>query len=365
MWKRMLIVIGTLVIVLVLIFGGRFYYLKVKYEGKSFAPPPPTISTGKVTTAMFQPTIQAVGSVVAVQSVNVTSQVSGSVAAIHFQSGEKVKKGELLVQLDDSIDRANLVSAQAQYKSARLAYARIKRLYQQRVVSKSDFDKAQATFVSAQAAVQSARVAIEHKHITAPFTGVLGIRQINLGQFISPGDAIVSLQQYNPIFVDFYLPEQDLAVIKVGQPVAVHVDQHPGKAFAGRITAINSHVDTDTRNILVRAEVNNPKHLLFPGNYAEVSVQANKPKSVVVVPRSAISYSLFGDGVYVVENKPGKNGKVMPMVKQVPVTVGENIQSGTVVADGLKPGQTIVTSGQNKLRNNIPVSINNSVKLKG
>lgn len=348
-----------MIIVLVIVFGGIFGWglvrsIFMKRYFATFQPPPVTISTAKAKSAVWQPFIEAVGSVIAINGVQVTSEVPGMVVKINFQSGQMVKQGDPLIQLDDSTDQQDLKNFQAQLTLAQITFRRQSILYKGRNVAKADLDQARATLEQAQANVGKTQVLIEKKNIKAPFSGKLGIRMVNLGQYIEAGTGIVSLQSMDPLYVQFTLPEQYLNALRVGQPIEITVESQGKKLFTGKINALNAEVSTDTRNILVQATVPNPQYLLYPGMFADVSVILPQQQNIITVPQTAVIYNLYGDAVYIV-----KSGKAYIRY----VTVGERRNSEVAILKGLQTGEEVVTSGQLKLSDGVQVVVNNSIDL--
>lgn len=365
MGKRMTIVIIALIIIFGGIFGFNVFRTHlIKQFEKNYVPPPATISATKAITQSWQPTLTAVGSLAAINGVNVSSEVNGSVIAIYFKSGQMVKEGQSLIQLDDSTDIEDLKNNQAELDLAKLEYARKASLWKTGAISKSDYDQALATLRQSQAAVNKSLVAISKKNIRAPFAGKIGIRQVNIGQYVNPGDTLVSLQSLDPLYVNFSLPEQYLKDIYLSQKVSITVDAYPNEKFYGKITAVNALVTVATRSIDVQGTLPNPKLQLYPGSFADVEVYLPEQKSVVTIPQTAVTYSLYGNMVYVVEQK-GKDKKDKPILKayQRYVTVAGMKNNRVVSEKGLKAGEMVVTSGQNKLESGATVVINNSVKL--
>lgn len=356
MTKRIIIVIITLAVLFGLVFGFhavRALFIK-KYVGQMMGQPP-TISTTVAKQENWNPTLAAVGNLTAVNGVDVNSQVPGQVVKITFQSGQDVKKGDLLVQLDDSLDQQNLATQQAQLQFAQQDYNRKQTLARQKVIAQSDLDQAYTNLKQAQAAVASALLNIDFKKIKAPFDGRLGISQVNLGQYISPGQALVPIQQLDPLFVDFSLPEQQLKFMALGQAVTVSIEAYPDQKFVGKITAINAKSDPNTHTISVRATIPNPKIQLYPGVFAQVNVELPTQQAVVTVPQTAIAYSLHGDSVFVVVNNKAE---------QRFVTVGDRRGDVAAIISGLQGGEVVVTSGQLKLQPGMTVNVDNSVQLK-
>ena len=378
MTKRMIIVVAVLIVV----FGGIFSYdfirtLLVRHFVQNFQPPPVTIATTTATTTDWQPTLAAVGSLTAVNGVNVTTEVNGMVVAIHFKSGEKVETGQPLVQLDDSADIQDLKNNQAVLALDKIDFSRKTTLYHRAAIAKSDYDQSLANLQQAQAQVNKSEVLVGKKNIRAPFAGKLGIRQINLGQFINAGDTIVNLQSFDPLFVDFSLPEKYLQSLSIGQSISISVDAYPNEKFVGTITAMDSAITENTRSIHVRASVANKDSRLYPGSFAGVTIYLPQKKSVVVVPQTAVTYSLYGNTVYVVNTTKPPTTKTSPTkssssaapteTKQYAyqrfVTVGDSKDNQVVIESGLQAGETVVVAGQNKLQEGTQVVIDNSVKL--
>lgn len=356
------------IILLLVIFGGTFGWFAVKEVFISkyftgFEPPPVTVSTVKVVSDTWQPTLVSVGSTVAVNGIDVTPEVSGQVMKIYFKSGDMVKAGQPLVQLDDDEDQQQLKSDLAQLNLDKLTFERQRKLYATSAVSQSDFDTARAKLAQSKAKVATDKVIIAKKKIVAPFAGRVGIRKVSLGQYIAVGTALVTLQSIKPLYVDFSLPEEDIQSIYQGQPVRVTIDAYPKKVFNGKITAINSKVSTNTRTIEVRAEIPNQDGLLYPGIFADVKVVLPEKKNVVTVPQTAVSYSLYGDLVYIVTDGKDKKGKSSLIVKSQFVTVGKRLGSNVAITKGLKVGQTVVSAGQLKLHDGDRVTVNNKIKL--
>ncbi len=368
MKKRMVIMIVFLLIIFGGVFGWdalRIYFMKQFFA--HFQMPPATISTATAQQAKWQSSYKSVGTFVAVNGVEVSPEVAGVITQITFDSGDMVQQGQLLVKLDDSVEQASLKSSEAALVLATLSFKRIESLFQRKVASAADYDTAKATLEQDQANVEGIKAQIAQKNITAPFTGKVGIRQINLGQYVSPGTPLVSLQAIAPIYVNFYLPEQDLPKIFVGQTVNAHIDMYPNRVFSGKISAINSLVDTNTYNIQIQATFPNADGKLYPGNFASISVIDPNQRNLVIVPSTAVTYSLFGNTVFIVEPQktPEKdsNGQEIYVVKQQFVKTGDQTGSKIVILSGIKVGQQLVSAGQNKLEDGTRVVINNSVQL--
>lgn len=364
MAKRIVITIVLIVVAMVVIYGA--FGLRVMAAIKQFKNMKQEIvvSDAPAQQQSWQPFFTSVGNLTPVQGVDVSNQIAGNVTGIYFQSGTQVQKDQLLVQLDDSSQRAQLVGLQAQVQLTKTNYARAQKLVKQHLIAESDFDTAENNYQQAQSNLDNVRTTIDKLAIRAPFSGQIGIRNVNLGQYLPAGTAIASLQDLNTLYVQFGLPEQDLASIARGQQVEVTVDAYPGQSFNGEVNAINSNVDPNTHNITVQATIHNPKHLLRAGLFANIKLFAGKPESVVTVPASAVAYTLYGSSVYIV-TQDGKDADGKPVLKvtQQSVTAGQERDGRVAITKGLKAGDVVVTAGQQKLQNGVEVQIDNSVKL--
>jgi membrane fusion protein (multidrug efflux system) len=323
--------------------------------------PPESVSTAKVSKESWQQALTSVGSLSAVQGVTVAAELDGKIVQIAFEAGSEVKAGEVLVRQDTSVEEAQLRSAEAGVELSRVNLERTRELLAKATVSQSQYDSDAATWKQAIAAADNIRATIAKRTIKAPFSGRLGIRLVNLGQSLKAGDAIVSLQALNPIFADFYLPQQQLAQIGTGMPVRLSGDALAGKAVEGKITAISPDVDASTRNVRVEATVENADERLHPGMYVDVAVELPATDKVLTIPATAILYAPFGDTVYVVDEKSdGKSGEKQLIVRQQIVRLGARRGDFVAVTSGLKAGDTVVTSGVFRLRPGGAVTVNNS-----
>jgi membrane fusion protein, multidrug efflux system len=363
--------IKRMVIMLVLagvVFGGIFGFeaFKAKMIEKamaSLANPPQTVSTTTVALQDWQHTVEAVGSLRAVNGADLALEVPGIVDEIKFNSGDDVEAGQLLLQLRTDDDVARLQSLQASAELAQIVYERDQKQLKIQAVSQATLDADAANLKNAKAQVAEQQAIVDKKSVRAPFAGHLGIRAVDVGQYVSAGTTIVTLQALDPIFVDFFLPQQALEQIKVGQPAIVKVDTYAGETFRGEITAINPKVDLSTRNLQVRATLKNPDHKLLPGMYATVDIDVGQPQRYVTLPQTAITFSAYGDTVYVVEDKgKGANGQPQLLARQTFVTTGATRGDQIAVLNGIKEGETVVTAGQIKLHNGAPLTINNTVQ---
>ena len=361
--------IAIAVFIVLLVAGGLagVKALQVKKLGAmagSFAPPPESVSTVAVREVEWQGTLTAIGSVTADQGVSVTTEIPGTVREISFESGAVVAKGDLLVRLDTSSEAAQLRALEAQVEWSRVTLQRQRTLRDQNMVSQSDLDSADAAMKQNQANADAVRTTIEKKTIRAPFAGRLGIRQVNLGQYLDAGKPIVSLQSLAPIHADFSLTQQELARLSTGMKVRLHVDAYPDHKFEGTLTAITPDLDQATRSVGLQATLDNHDQLLHPGMFAQVEVLLPEKKNVMVIPITSVLSSPYGDSVYVIESNTGGNGATGTTVKQQFVRIGPARGDFLSVESGLKPGDRIVSSGLFKLRNGMAVVENNSIAPK-
>jgi membrane fusion protein (multidrug efflux system) len=359
--RAVAIAIGLLVAILVSVFGIKALQI-VKMTSTPMVMPPTTVSSVTVKEEDWAPTLSAVGSISAVQGAVVSSELGGVVSQIAFENGGTAKKGDLLLQLDASAEEALLRSAEAEAELARQDLERTRGLASQKVVSKAELDAAQSKFNRLNAVVDQMRSNIRKKTIIAPFDGQLGIRQVNVGQMINAGQQVVPLTSLDPVFADFALPQQYLGQLTPGLDVHMTTDALPGRVFNGKLTAINSMVDSSTRNITLQATLENPDHALRPGMFAKAEVTLPEKHKALVVPGSAISYAPFGDSVFVIEKKKDeKTGKESQVIRQQFVRVGEARGDLVAIRQGLKAGESVVSTGVFKLRNGMTVTINNDL----
>jgi membrane fusion protein, multidrug efflux system len=364
MIKRMIIMLIVVGVVLGGVFGFEaFRSSMIKKFLATQSAPPQTVSTTKAVVAGWQPSLEAIGSLRAVNGADLSAQVAGIVSAIHFESGSDVAEGALLVELSAADDIAKLQSLQAAAALARITYDRDARQLKVQAVSQQAVDADEQNLKSALAQVAEQQATVNYKSIRAPFAGHLGLRQVDLGQYLSAGTTIATLQALDPIFVDFTLPQQALDQIKVGQIVTAHVDTYAGQSFTGTITAINPKIDSATRNVQVRATIKNPDHKLFPGMFATVDIATGAPQQYVTLPQTAISFNPYGNTIYLVDQS-GNNaqGQSQLTAKQTFVTTGQTRGDQIAVLTGVKEGDTVVSTGQLKLHNGSPLIINNSVE---
>ncbi len=330
-------------------------------------PPMPvaTVTSAPVKEEDWAPMLSAVGAVSAVQGAMVSTELAGTVSEIMFQNGGVAKKGDVILKLDASQEEALLRSAEAEAELARTDLERTRGLASQNVVSKAELDAAESKFRRLTAVVDQMRSNIRKKTIVAPFDGELGIRQVNVGQMINAGQQVVLLQSLDPVYVDFALPQQHLQNLSTGLEARVRTDALSGREFVGKLTAINSAVDTVTRNLTLQATLENPDHALRPGMFIKIDIVLPEKHKSLVIPGSAISYAPYGDSVFVIEKqKDNKTGKESQVLRQQFVRVGEARGDFVSITTGLKAGETVVGTGVFKLRNGMAVAINNDLAPK-
>lgn len=363
MKKRIIFAILGLIVLIAALGGIKVLQIgRMIAQGKQFAPPPETVTTAVAQQDTWESLLTSVGSLEAVQGVTVTAELTGKVVQIAFKPGTMVAVGDLLVQQDISSEEAQLRAAEATAALTRLNLERSRELLARKMISQSELDNSQANFKQAAAQSDTIRAAIAKKTIRAPFAGRLGIRLVNLGQILNAGDAIVSLQALDPIFVDFLLPQQQLAQLKPGLTVRVASDALPGQVITGKITAVNPQVDAATRNIRVQATLANPDERLRPGMFANVTVVLPAQEKLLTIPATAVLYAPYSDSVFVVEEKRDeKSGSPGKVVRQQFVRLGEKRGDFVAIASGLKERETIVSTGVFKLRNGQAVVVDNTL----
>lgn len=350
-----------------LVFGGIYGFQQFRNHMidkaiRGHGIPPQTVSTVVAEKSQWQPTIQAVGTLRASKSTRLSAEVGGLITTIHFESGQHVKAGQTLLELNAGPLKAQLAQFKANAELARQNLIRDRAQLKIQAVSQAVVDSDAATLKSAEAQVAAQQALIDQKIIRAPFSGVLGIRQVDLGQYLAPGTDIVSLQNLDPMYVDFTVPQTQVDLIRLGERVSVRTDARPGQTFAGTITAIEPQINTATRNLTVRAAIDNPKSDLLPGMFATLTIHQGPPQEFLTLPSTAIAFNPYGSTVFVVDHGKTKDGKETLTVSQHFVTTGPTRGDQIAVLTGIKAGDTVVTSGQIKLRNGAPVLINNSVK---
>jgi membrane fusion protein (multidrug efflux system) len=367
-WKYLVFFVVFFSLFLAVVFGFGFVkftqiqgFIALSKSG-AFEPPPTAVTTDIAQQSEWQPTLESVGSVTAVNGVTVSTDLAGIVRQIAFESGSKVRAGDLLARLDTTQEEAQLHQAEAQRDWSSVSLQRDKNLLEKHAISQSDYDNAEATSRQGQASVDQYNALIARKTLRAPFDGVAGIRQVNLGQYLKEGDPIVTVQAFDPIYVNFSLPQQDLSKLSVNQPVVLRVDAFPDRTFGGRITAVNSLVDQATRNVQIQATLANHDWLLRPGMFAKVSVLMSEKQNVVAIPATAIHYAPYGDSIFIVSEMQDRQGKEYKGVKEQFIKTGQSRGDMIAIVSGLKPGEEVVTSGVFRLKSGARVIVNNQIK---
>jgi len=362
--KRMLIML----IVVGLVFGLIFAFIigrsmLIKYFISTAGEPTQTVSTVTAEEKPWQPLIAAVGSLHAVQGSDLSAEVAGIVSKVGFNGGDSVKAGDLLVELRADSDVAKLKSLQANAQLARQTFDRAQKLHAGRTVSKAYLDNAAAALKSADAQVAEQQALVDKKIIRAPFAGKAGTIKVNVGQYVTPGQQLVTLQQLDPIHIDFSLPQQQVSQIVVGGKVVVTSDAYPDKSFEGEVTSFDPKIDTETRNVAVRATLSNPEQLLLPGMFARITLTVGEPENFVTLPQTAIVFNSYGETVFVLEETKDEEGSVKYFAKQKFIKTGERRGDQVAVTQGVEAGEIIVSLGGFKLRNGTPVRINNELDV--
>lgn len=372
--KKRLVIAGVIVVAFLAALSAFHFILKpamIKEFVAKNAPPPASVSTEVARHEQWTPRTSAIGTLVAIQGIEIAPQVSGIVSAIQFESGDTVNKDAELVLLDDQVEQADLLSNKASLREAMLEFNRQENLQGRGFAAEAKLEQARATRDSAAASVQKTRALIEQKTIKAPFSGKLGLKQVEIGQYVSPGQTLVTIQKLDPIWVDFPIPEQEISSIKVGQAIDVTVDAFPGETFTGEVETLDARVSQDTRTLTVRGRLSNPEKKLLPGMFANVSVQSGDVTEVVTVPRTAVTFSLYGDSVYVVKKgkapaETGEGGEAQEPELTADrrfVRVGATQGDRIAILEGVEAGEMVITTGQLKLKPGARVRINNEDKL--
>lgn len=369
--RRMLIMLG--VVVLVILALAAYKGFSIFQQIQQFSAPQPPINVGAVTAeeGPWQTRLPAIGTLKAYQGIDLTVEVAGTVRDVLFRSGEKVSLNQPLIQMDSDVEKASLATAEAELGLARVEFERGRNLVGRQAISKSEFDRLAATLEKSNASVAQLKATLAKKRILAPFAGTIGIRQVDVGDYLASGTTIATLQDLSTLYVDFFLPEQNAPQLAIGQRVRVSVAAYPGEVFEGQISAINPKVETTTRNLQVRATLGNPDEKLLPGMFANLDVLMPEETSRVRVPETAITYTLYGNSVYVIAEKKDEQGNVQKDEKGQPVLVVERrfVETGqrrdgwVVILKGLQAGERIVTDGQLKLDSGAHVAIVDSLAL--
>jgi membrane fusion protein (multidrug efflux system) len=361
MVKRMLWMLAVTFVIIAALGFVKYRQIQSAIAQAAYQPPPEAVTTIVARQETWPAALGAIGTVAAVQGVTVSADLPGIVDRILFDSGRSVRKGDVLVELDTRQERAQLAAVEAQRDLAGVNYRRMEGLAKDGIVSRADYDTAAAGQKETQARVGEIRATIERKTIRAPFSGILGIRQVNLGQYLSAGDPIVPLQALDPIYVNFGIPQQQAAEMSKGRAVRISARDRAGVELGGRVTAVDAVVDPTTRNIQVQATLANPKGQLRPGMFVQAEVVVGTSQSVIAIPASGINYAPYGDSVFVVADLKDEKGKTYRGVRQQFVKLGASRGDQVAVLSGVKPGDVVVTSGVFKLRNGAAVQINNKV----
>ena len=363
MAKRLILMLTVTVVVLVVLGFVKFRQFQEAAEhAAAFQPPPEAVTTILTRQEKWPATLSAIGTMAPVQGVTVSADLPGIVGRIAFDSGETVREGDVLVELDTRQEQAQLAAVEAERDLARLNFNRLDGLVNEGAITRAEYDRAAAEQKQTEAKVGEIRATIARKTIRAPFSGILGIRQVNLGQYLSAGDAVVPLQSLNPIYVNFGVPQQDAGQVRVGRNVRITTGDLAGVEFVGRVTAINSIVDEATRNVQVQATLANPRGTLRPGMFVQTELTLGAGQSIVTLPASAISYAPYGDSVFVVTDLKDPKGQTYRGVRQQIVKLGATRGDQVAIVSGLKAGDEVVSSGVFKLRNGAAVLVNNKVR---
>lgn len=363
MAKRMILML----VVMVALLGGlgfaKFRQVEAAIaQGTSYQPPPTAVTTVVAQKETWPSTQSLIGTAAAIQGVTVSADLPGTIDKIHFESGQWVHEGDILVELDTRQERAQLASLEAQRDLAKINYGRAQELDKAGVISHSEYDSASAQQKATEAQVGDIRAAIARKTIHAPFSGSLGIRQVSLGQYLAAGQSIVSLQSLSPIYVNFGVPQQDTPKVIPGHVLRVTNSDLPGMGFTGRITALDSVVNEQTRNIQVQATVTNKENKLRPGMFVQVELPMGQARQVVPIPASAVNYAPYGDSVFIVSDMKDEKGRMYRGVRQQVVKIEGTRGDQVAITSGINPGDEVVSSGVFRLRNGAPVQVNNTVK---
>lgn len=358
MKKYWVLVVLALVLVFGGIFGGKYYFdQRAAFQAAHQPYPPISVAAVAAQKQTWEPQVSALGSLRAVAGTEITAQIAGNVVQVAFRSGARVHQGDLLVRLDDSSQLATLHADQAKLQLARATLARTRKLYAAHAASQSDLQQAQADYGTAAAVLEGDQAVLQKLHIVAPFDGVVGIREVSLGQYVSPGTAIVNLQNDDPLYLDFTLPQGRLSEVKAGLSVTFTTDAYAGQTFTGTVTAIGSQVDPQTRNFSVQATLKNADGRLRPGLYGSARLSLGQPMEGLVLPDTAVTYNTFGDSVYVVTgDAPSQTVRIQA------VQVGDERDGRVLILSGIAEGDQVVTGGQNKLRDGAVVAVSSAAK---
>jgi membrane fusion protein, multidrug efflux system len=362
MAKKMVLMLGVTAVLLTALGFVKFKQVQSAVHASAFQPPPESVTSIVAQREQWPATMDIIGTVEAVHGVTVSADLPGTVARIAFDSGQSVREGNVLVELDTRQERAQLASLEAQRDLAHVNFGRMQQLVNEGVISRMEYDQASSQQKATEANVAEIRATIERKTIRAPFSGILGIRKVNLGQYLAAGTAVVALQSLNPIYVNFGVPQQTAGQVRVGRNLRVTSEDLAGKVFTGRVTAIDSVEDEATRNVQVQATLSNPEGKLRPGMFVQVEVVLGASRPVITLPASAISYAPYGDSVFIITDLKDPKGRTYRGVRQQFVKVQGTRGDQVAVVSGVNAGDEVVTSGVFKLRNGAAVQVNNKVQ---
>jgi len=363
--RRMLIMLGVVLLIVLLLGGYKAFSIYQQIQVFSTPKPPVSVAVATAAEQPWQLRLPSVGTLKALQGVNLSLEVAGTVKDVQFESGQKVRAGQPLVQLDSAVESDLLETAQADLGLAQLDYGRGSQLVGSQAISKGEFDRLSAQLQKNKATVNQLKASLAKKHIVAPFSGTIGIRQVDVGDYLASGTVIATLQDISSLYVDFYIPEHAVPKVALGQAVQVEVSAYPGEQFPGSVSAINPKVENSTRNVLVRATLANPNGKLLPGMFTSLDVLLPNPAPQIVVPEGAITYTLYGNSVYAVAEKKTDGGEVEKDASGKPVLIAERrfVETGerrgglVLVTKGLNAGEQVVSAGQLKLDNGTPIAI--------
>jgi membrane fusion protein, multidrug efflux system len=369
--RRMLIMLGVVLLIVLVLAAYKAFSIYTMIQGFSAPKPPTRVAVATATEQPWQVRLPTVGTLKALQGVDLSLEIAGTVTEVQFESGQKVKAGQPIVQLDNDVESALLETAQADLGLAQLDYNRGSQLVGSQAISKGEFDRLSAVFKKNKATVNQLKASLAKKRILAPFSGTIGIRQVDVGDYVASGTVIATLQDLSSLYVDFFLPEQSVPKIAIGQAVQIVVSAYPAQTFPGTISAINPKVENTTRNVQVRATLANPEAKLLPGMFASLQVLLPNPQVRIVVPESAITYTLYGNSLYVVAQKKAEDGSVEKDNKDQPILIAERrfIETGerrdgqVMITKGVQNGEKVVTAGQIKLDNGAHIAISDDKTL--
>jgi membrane fusion protein (multidrug efflux system) len=369
--RRMLIMLGVVLLIVLVLAAYKAFSIYTMIQGFSAPKPPISVAVATATEQPWQARLPTVGTLKALQGVDLSLEIAGTVTDVQFQSGQKVKAGQPIVQLDSEVEKALLETAMADLGLSTVNYNRGSQLVGSQAISKGEFDRLSAIMKKDQATVNQLKASLAKKRILAPFSGTIGIRQVDVGDYVASGTMIATLQDLSSLYVDFFVPEQSIPKIGIGQSVQVIVAAYPKETFPGTISAINPKVENTTRNVQVRATLANPDGKLLPGMFASLQVLLPDPQPRIVVPESAITYTLYGNSLYVVAQKKAEDGSVVKDDKGQPVLIAERrfIETGerrdgrVMVTKGVQNGEKVVTAGQIKLDNGAHIAISDDKTL--